>query len=629
MPAPLAQLCNAVIDLLERTGHTNKQILAATELPMSPQTLTRYLLGQNKTPLPAAVVEQLVDYAATALRTDPDTLYTELPVLREHAGPHLSSKEVAHRERLDSEVLERAGWLWELIMDGREHLAAVALDGVFLSDPPAIGQALLLIAANDRGAADALLYATAELYGPDRAAALAALVWPPTGTEQSPTQYTRTPPPEFTWSLWQPRHKELFTKVDASPQIGRRLNALIRRLDVEPAAAELAALVSDSGADTALAVLYGIAYALPRKCKNDGFVQATMVLDAMAADPEYHDAVHAIMTALLTAARAQSSHQDRDRLIEGLADSTLDFLLERFGRVLVLNRSSAAYANLRDLLNAISDNPGNRDNRKVLALLRASESDSAVHILAALNHDQSYWLARMAATDTPRTTVFITTVAKQSLHRGDDASVELLGLLGEAVLNLNLVKPVAAADLEVLMQVVSYALSFNPRVIEGDLVNSAGRAFTRLERQQAQSLLLSVFSGPVSKPNLERVWQSIFDQAPGRARELMKFTAALSPPLASFLARQLAATSDRPLSWDAVTHHAGSADRRAVQQAINEAFELHISPQQAEETPPVIPPRPAKTSEAQATVKQPPPALPRPAATSTPAVPRRRWWSRL
>ncbi|WP_253784003.1 hypothetical protein [Nocardia amikacinitolerans] len=361
------KICDAVIDLLERSQLSNLEVLRRAELGISKTTLTRYLLGQSGARPSPELVATLVALVADELRVDPHSLYAEFPVLRDYVQPnpvththHPDTSEAAQGHHVSNDFVEKTGWLWEQVIAGNEHVAALALHG-FSPDPFNAGLALRMIAERDIGGAAALLRALSEIYGPAHAEKVQEHLDPETVASFDVSNYRRIGPP-----LWNLAHRTMLD--ERNPRlIGRRLGMLIGRGDLAQAREELAGLttVADRGSK-ALEVVYGIVESSGPNTAHPGYERALTVLNAMVnpptdgesveealePSPDHSTPLSTIIAALLVEARASGTAGDHDMLIAGLEPAAFATLLRWFSQRSLLTSSPAGRANLTDFLAA-------------------------------------------------------------------------------------------------------------------------------------------------------------------------------------------------------------------------------------------------------------------------------------
>ncbi|MEV0760423.1 hypothetical protein [Nocardia sp. NPDC050435] len=413
VPARIADICDAVIDVLERSKLTNLEVLARSGLPISKTTLSRRLLGQGRESPSPELVTALLEVVAGELAVDPSVLYAEYPVLARYAPAVAApAMEASFDDEREEQFMEKVGWLWAQIIEGREHAAAIALHGTFLT-PEAREAAFRYLCFRDIGGAAALMRATEELHGPEAAT---ALIGEPDGfpdrgmRESDTTHYRRLEEP-----LWNAEHRRDMEDFDRGPElVGRRLSALIARGDVDQARHEffrIAGQTPDDGS-VALAVLYGIIRSAQGFLRYD---RALAILNSAVSaapgspvlpDDERVDysgngpLLHVIYSALLVDARATGTVGLHKKLITGLEPPVFDTLLCRFSTRDRVSRP-AGRADLVDFLTAAA-----REQLSVaIPLLDPAGLDE--HSFCAFDHIADVLLAtdgsrlRQIATDEP------------------------------------------------------------------------------------------------------------------------------------------------------------------------------------------------------------------------------------
>ncbi|MFI1241072.1 hypothetical protein [Nocardia salmonicida] len=363
-----------MFDLLERSNISNLEAVERVEavgLSVSKSTLSRQLRGEEARPSPE-LVRALVTVVADELHVAEESLYDEFEVLLRYVQPEADPSAEASASGptvstcpVPGSLLQKVGWLWELIIEGREHVAAVALDRV-IPESPAV--ALALIFEQDPGGAAALLRAVGQVHGPARARALLDRMQESSGAGPHPLasfDVTRYGPVEE--PLWRERHRHLLEPEAAMRNVGRRLRTLINRGDDAQALQELVALAeTDSrGAMHAVHTLLDTNQPNPFDARIrplppvlNAMVPASGAADGLASPPVDHThALQAIVEAVLVNGRA-SGHQSYSRqVIEALDHAAFTALLRRFTqREAFLTLSvSTARANLTDFLAAASD----------------------------------------------------------------------------------------------------------------------------------------------------------------------------------------------------------------------------------------------------------------------------------
>ncbi|MGW0640457.1 hypothetical protein [Nocardia salmonicida] len=275
-PAAVAEVCNALIDLLESTGLTNKQFLeAAPGLGLAEEKkLSRHLLGQVSSGPSAHFAQAIIAFAAHHHRISASTLVGEYPPLsrfveqvpadrHEDDGILLESAAMFHGT---DEQKQQAGWLVEMVMAGNESMAAVALMAFDAHAPDAALEMLRVIARCDPGVMVALMDETTHLFSQarseefirrlsdrDRPAAHAVEHWP------------RPTPDHGRWlrKPWRPSHLAAIDRMSPHWSRLRRLAAYVEdeksSWRADQARVELVDLVDKGHLQVALTLLLGIA----------------------------------------------------------------------------------------------------------------------------------------------------------------------------------------------------------------------------------------------------------------------------------------------------------------------------------------------------------------------------------
>ncbi|WP_280454871.1 hypothetical protein [Nocardia brasiliensis] len=358
--ASVIEITGAVTALLKRASLTNKEALARAGNPVSQQTLSAQLHGQGGGPKPA-VVHALVAVVAAELGTTTNSLYRENPALERHVrpnGPRPPSEDPSSPEFTPPpEIAAKADWLWGLIIEGRERLAAVALHGLPLE--PGYPHAVLVgvICRYDPGAAAALMRAVEEVFGTERAHSLLADLSPRQlriVTEFEVSHYlTRRP-------MWITEHRVEPNAAELAQGVGRRLRALINRGDRAQALRELTSLTNEDSSAAISAVRILIDTDRP-DLVSPAIRPCMTVLNAMAHIPSEDEvetftrdcgALYTIVEALLVHGRATNSRSYSRRVIEALEPTAFHAMLSMFTSRIAFDssRAAVAYANLTDFV---------------------------------------------------------------------------------------------------------------------------------------------------------------------------------------------------------------------------------------------------------------------------------------
>ncbi|WP_433574186.1 hypothetical protein [Nocardia brasiliensis] len=423
---PIADICDAVIELLERCSLTNKEALARAGDPVSQQTLSAQLLGQRGGPPPPEVVRALVVVVADELKVTPDSLYREYPMLERHVSPDPGPVELAGDPSSpefapSAEILAKAEWLWNLIIEGDERLAAIALHGLPLEAGYPHAVLVAVICQRDPGAAAALMRAIEEIFGTERARSVLAGL--PARELRAVNEFDvsgyRTPPP-----LWNMNSRNRPEPAEVAEGIGRRLRGLINRGDNAQALQELTTLTEHDSR----ALLHVVHALLDAASPNPfQFTRPVMpVLNAMVHSPavaavggapsDQSEALYTVVEALLVDGRASGTHSYSRRVIEALEPAAFTAMLCRFAArsAFLTFAVSAARANLTDFIAAATD-------RQISAALpHLEEGHDAPHLARSLLHTGNDRLLVIAQADPAPVAKLICDAWDQEFHRLPD-----------------------------------------------------------------------------------------------------------------------------------------------------------------------------------------------------------------
>ncbi|MFE6926343.1 hypothetical protein ACFVAV_35405 [Nocardia sp. NPDC057663] len=536
VPKPVAEVCNAVIDLLERASITNEQFLVRRpDLGMNSKSMSRHLLGQAR-PAPA-LVEAVVTVVATELGADPEALYDEFPQLRRHTGrvellagadKHIGTRPLpmVNRQLGDDEWRQRTAWWWSLILDGREFEAAIALDGLFGGDSDAEDRAVSLLALRDPGAVAALLRAVEQTHGLDRAQnLLAAAESVGMGASTAVTEIPNSYLPDVS-RPWETSDARL---LDRSPEqlISRRLTALLRRGEKKQACAEMAALTESVGVDTAdvMAVM-----------ANDLDADAAgELLTAMISGDDI-DAAVVILCAVFANARSSGRSLTTMVLLSGLLPehlgTVLDILIDRSRQT----SDPAADRELRDLLAFTT-------NRLLVTSLTqkwvgSHDSGGLAYVFELLLEDQESE-PLLTGVDPGSAAQFLAMTVAQ-LESSAPADRDRLMRAVIRVIEPHIVSYLVEMDPRLAAQLLQLALTQPTSNVRTFLPDSCGgpEAMARLvlaaDPEHRVGLLSTVVDG---NDRTQPIWHAIVRANESTAREIMVSAIDVDPALAVKLAQ--------------------------------------------------------------------------------------------
>lgn len=289
VPPAIAVLCKALREVITRSGLTDKEALARTGLGISQTTLSRQLLGQVKSPPTPEVVAAFVRVTAAELGVEPASLYADYPALREHvqstSGPIStvsSSASATTTPVLDAAATRRAaGWIWSLVTEKREEVAAVALHGL-----PHPQEVFRLLASADPGAAAALHREVVTACGPERAEVLLRSCKP----DDRPILTATLSVLESVKSDRKADNelRDLFIRSPGRQLMGRRLALLAAQKGQRRVCHEIIALADHTSAEDAATVLDGLVSATGQRTVATtldmlGDIRADVLHDILAA----------------------------------------------------------------------------------------------------------------------------------------------------------------------------------------------------------------------------------------------------------------------------------------------------------------------------------------------------------